>query len=224
MSIFPQNMKFYACEAETYARVDYWGWDEDFIAKNHFKKSKLLVLGCGGGRTLKPLYDLGFEITAIDIVPEMVKESKKRMVGYPIKILEMDAAQLNFPDNSFDTVFFPFHGIDYVKPDIYAAVHEACRVMKKDGIFIFSSHNRLYLKKIHRVFVGKYDNYGGLKTYRTSPFDTLKLQNYFKKVEVVHKITLANFKKVNWKDRLYQMIPWFSKTTYFVCSGKNDKN
>jgi SAM-dependent methyltransferase len=224
MSIYSQNMELYGNQAKAYAEVDYWGQDEDFLARHHFKKNSLLVLGCGAGRTLKPLLDRGFAITAIDIVPEMVVEARKKMNGYPVSILEMDAAKLDFPDDTFDTVFFPFHGIDYVDPDIYAAVAEARRVMKKEGIFIFSSHNRLFLKKLHRFFVGTCDDYEGLKTYRTSPFDIPKLKHYFKKVEVIHKIHLLRPENTNWKDRLYQILPWLSKTTYFVCTGKNDTN
>jgi ubiquinone/menaquinone biosynthesis C-methylase UbiE len=129
----------------------------------------------------------------------------------------MDAADLTFPDKSFDTIFFPFHGIDYVEPNMYAAVSEAARVLKDDGVFVFSSHNRTYLKKIHRFFVGSYDHYHGLKTYRTSPLDIPKLKKYFNKVEVIHKINLADPNTLNWKDKLYQRVPWFSKTTYFIC-------
>jgi ubiquinone/menaquinone biosynthesis C-methylase UbiE len=217
MSIFSQNLDIYAHEAKVYAKVKYWGADEQSMVEKFFKKNKILVLGCGAGRTLKPLHELGFDITAIDIVPEMITESRKKMKDLPVEVIEMDAAKLAFPNNSFDTVFFPFHGIDYVEPNIYAAVSEAARVLKTDGVFIFSSHNRLYLKKIHRFFVGIFDNYHGLKTYRTSPRDVFKLKRYFKKVKVVHKIDLASYENLNWKDRLYKIAPWFSKTTYFVC-------
>lgn len=222
MSIFLQNKKLYAAQAKDYAEVSYWGHDENQLAKKYFRKGKLLVLGCGAGRTLKPLIDMGFMVTAIDIVPEMVAKAREKMNEYDIEIFEMDAASLMFDSNSFDTVFFPFHGIDYVSPDIYAAVTEARRVMKPDGVFIFSSHNRLYLKKLHRFFKGKYDDYEGLKTYRTDPLDILRLRKYFKKVIVIQKINFVKKENANWKDRLYQLLPWLNKTTYFICLGKND--
>jgi ubiquinone/menaquinone biosynthesis C-methylase UbiE len=222
MSIFLQNKKLYAAQAKDYAEVSYWGHDENQLAKKYFRKGKLLVLGCGAGRTLKPLIDMGFTITAIDIVPEMVAKAREKMKEYDIEIFEMDAASLMLDSNSFDTVFFPFHGIDYVSPDIYAAVAEARRVMKPDGVFIFSSHNRLYLKKLHRFFKGKYDDYEGLKTYRTDPFDVVGLKKYFKKVVVIQKISLVSRESANWKDKLYLLFPWLNKTTYFICLGKND--
>jgi len=180
----------------------------------------VLVLGCGGGRTLKPLHDLGFCVTGVDIVPEMVDQSKKRMAGYQVKVFEMDASRLAFEDDTFDTIFFPFHGIDYVEPDIYSAVSEAARVLKRDGVFIFSSHNRLYLKKLHRFFSGRFDYYHELKTYRTSPSDFFKLKKYFRDIEIIHKISLAKEDNLNWKDKIYRFFPWFSKTTYFVCRNK----
>lgn len=217
MSIHSRNMEIYSNQAKDYAKVEYWARDEDFLAKNYFKTGKILVLGCGAGRTLKPLVDLGFEVTAIDIVPEMVVEAKKKMNGYPVSILEMDAAKLDFPDSSFDTVFFPFHGIDYVTPDIYTAVAEAKRVMKKDGIFVFSSHNRWFLKKLHRFFVGTYDDYEGIRTYRTGVYDRLKIRNYFKKVAIKQRISFVPWNRCNWKDVIYRLLPFFSKSTYFIC-------
>jgi ubiquinone/menaquinone biosynthesis C-methylase UbiE len=55
-----------------------------------------------------------------------------------------DARNLSmFSDNSFDVVFFSFNGIDYVghagRLAILAEVH---RVLRPDGVFWFSTHNR----------------------------------------------------------------------------------
>ncbi len=144
----------------------------------------------------------------------MVAEAKKTGV----EVHEMDACHLAFPDASFDTVFFPFHGIDYIYPDIYVAVREARRVLKPGGVFIMSSHNRFFLKKLLHFFDGSYSDYHGLTTYRTTPLDWFKLKKHFKHVNIIHRISIAvSWKKANWKDMLYKLLPWLSKSTYFVC-------
>lgn len=213
-----QNKKLYTEQATEYAAASYWRSDEQQIVNRFFRGKQVLVLGCGGGRTLRPIHDLGYKVTAIDIVPKMVEYAREQVSDLPIKVHEMDAAKLGFADDTFDTVFFPFHGIDYVEPDIYAAVREAKRVMRTDGVFIFSSHNRLFIKKLHRYFVGKIDVYRGLHTYRTNFNDRRKLKKYFGNVQVIQRISLTNRKGMNWKDKLYLLFPWLNKSTYFVCS------
>lgn len=136
----------------------------------------------------------------------------------------MDACELQFEDNTFDNVFFPFHGIDYIYPDIYKAVEEAKRVMKPDGVFVFSSHNRFNIKVIQRFFEGRYANYHGLITYRTTPLDWWRLKKYFKKVKVIQRATImVDWKHANWRDMIYKLLPFLNMSTYFVCLGKGDK-
>lgn len=214
-----EDMKLYKEESGSYAADSYFRVDERVIAEQYFKGKHILVLGCGGGRTLSPLYDMGIRVTAIDIVPEMVAESKKRIKDRDIEIYEMDATNLSFGDATFDAVFFPFHGIDYVQPDIYASVSEACRVMKQDGVFVFSSHNRYFLKKLHRFFKGKVDTYKGHITYRTDLNDRRKLRRYFSEVVVIQRISFLPWGKANWRDKLYKLLPFFSKSTYFICKS-----
>jgi ubiquinone/menaquinone biosynthesis C-methylase UbiE len=104
-----QNFKKFTDQASIYAEASYWRDDEEYLAEKYFKKGKkILVLGCGAGRTLIPLFEKGLEITAIDIVPKMVEAAETRIKGLPIKILLMDAAKLDFKSESFDYVFFRF--------------------------------------------------------------------------------------------------------------------
>jgi SAM-dependent methyltransferase len=212
------NKKLYTKQVSEYAAASPFRGDEEIVFNKYFKGESVLVLGCGGGRTLVPILDRGYKVVAIDIIPEMVAAAKERLKGNPVEIFNMDASDLKFVNNSFDTVFFPFHGIDYVEPDIYASVIEAARVMKEDGVFIFSSHNRLFLKKLHRFFIGTHDTYRGLYTYRTSPMDYFKLKKVFSEVIIKQRIMLMDYKSTNWKDKMYRLVPWLNKSTYFICS------
>jgi SAM-dependent methyltransferase len=187
--------------------------DEEYVIDKYFK-GRVLVLGCGTGRTMIPLQDKEFGVCGIDLNEEMVNKAKAK----GLSVTKADARNLPILSEQFDTVFFPWHGIDYVYPDIYPAVKEAHRVLKPGGVFIFSSHNRFFIKKLCFLFK-KYADYNGLLTYRTTPLDTWKLRRIFKKVEVIPRIQIAvSWSDGNWKDWLYKFFPIFSRSTYFICN------
>lgn len=217
------NYKIYQEQSDVFAKTDYWRSDEEIIINDNFrpqKDRKLLVLGCGGGRTLPHLLEKGFKITAIDIVDEMVEAAKNKMAGSPVSINKMDATDLKYPDNEFDYVFFPFHGIDCIYPDIYACVREVRRVLKGGGVFIFNSHNRFFIKKLNKFFAGPYlGDQSNLKLYRTTPLDRLRLKRYFVDVKVRYRISFYPWSRSNWKDIVYKILPWFSKSVYFICKN-----
>lgn len=208
MNYQEHNNRIFSKDIETYKTSGLRDCEEYLV--EHYFKGPVLVLGCGAGRTLGPLRDKGFDVVGIDLNEAMVDETRK--MGF--SVFKMNATDLDFLDEFFGTVFFPFHGIDYVYPDIYAAVREAERVIKPGGYFIMSSHNRLFIKQWHKMFT-KYADYHGLMTYRTTPFDGFRLRKYFSSVETIYRISIS--KARNWKDRVYQLMPWFSKSTYFIC-------
>jgi ubiquinone/menaquinone biosynthesis C-methylase UbiE len=219
MDIVQQNNDYFSKEIESY-KVSYLRTDEVWL-KDHYMKGKILILGCGTGRVLGPLKEVfgSKNIVGIDLNLDMVKEAEK---NHPdISVYQMDATKLEFKNNTYDTVFFPFHGIDCIYPDIYKAVKEAKRVLKPSGIFILSSHNRFFIKKLYKFFDGNYSDAHGLMMYRTTFIDWFRLKKYFKKVKVIQRISIAvSWKNANWKDIVYKLFPFFNKSTYFVCQGK----
>lgn len=50
------------------------------------KEGRLLLLGVGGGREAIPLARMGFAVTGVDIVPEMVARAKKNAAARGVKI------------------------------------------------------------------------------------------------------------------------------------------
>lgn len=118
---------------------------EEHILDNYFPSgpAQVLDLGCGGGRTTVHLAERGYQVTAGDIVPEMVEEARKRISGVAFKVL--DATCLDLPSEFFDVVWFSFNGLDYIYPfhNRLSALHEIKRVLKPGGIFVYSSHNIL---------------------------------------------------------------------------------
>ena len=217
-----EKIQAFANKANKYAQDDYWRDDEEYLVNKYFNKpnAKILVLGCGGGRTLMPLYKKNLKITAIDIVPEMVEAAKKRVVDLAIEVKLMDATKLQFSNDDFDYVFFPFHGIDNVQPNIEACFKEVARVLKKDGVFIYNSHNRWFWKKLKYIF-SKYAYYDEYKQYRSSIFDVFKLKKFFGIAQFKFRIMMQKKEASNWKDKCYKIFPFVSSSIYFI--SKNVK-
>ena len=93
---------------------------------------RVLIDGCGTGLDLE-LLPRGCHIPAIDITPAMVEKTRARAaaLGLTIDARVMDAAALEFPDESFDCVVL--HLILAVVPDPYATAREAARVLRRGG-------------------------------------------------------------------------------------------
>jgi SAM-dependent methyltransferase len=109
--------------------------------------ANVLDIGIGGGRTTSYLIDKCRRYTGIDYSEQLVKSCRQKFPG--VDILWQDARNLSdFSDNTFDFVLFSFNGIDYVdlegRNSILSEVH---RVLRHDGLFFFSTHN-----KSHRSF------------------------------------------------------------------------
>ncbi len=58
-----------------------------------------------------------------------------------------DATSLELDSNTFEYVLFSYYSLDYISLESqrYRALAEIHRVVKPDGIFMFSSHNQWYL-------------------------------------------------------------------------------
>ncbi len=99
----------------------------------------ILEVGVGTGLSL-PLYPKEAHVTGIDISQEMLDkaEAKKQYYGLSnIKLYNMDASSMTFPNNTFDKVIAS-HVITVV-PNPLRTLNEIKRVCKKDGeIFILN--------------------------------------------------------------------------------------
>lgn len=101
----------------------------------------VLDLGVGTGRTAIYLAPLARRYEAIDYSPRMVEAMRARMPECSVRIGDMrDLA--GFADASFDFVLGACNVIDAVNhEDRMRTFAEVARVLRRDGLFMFSSHN-----------------------------------------------------------------------------------
>ena len=101
---------------------------------------QILEVGAGTGISL-PLYPRKCSVTAIDLSEGMLERARTRVDQYNlrnVRLIQMDATRLQFPDNTFDIVYAPYF-ISCV-PDPLAVTREMRRVCKPDGRLVFLNH------------------------------------------------------------------------------------
>ncbi|MGH6853981.1 MAG: class I SAM-dependent methyltransferase [Aestuariivirga sp.] len=102
---------------------------------------KLLEVGVGTGLSL-PHYKAQLKVTGIDLSPHMLQRARERVAKAACRnvdaLLEMDATQLGFADQSFDVVVALY--VMTVVPDPVAVMHELARVTKPGGTVLVCNH------------------------------------------------------------------------------------
>jgi ubiquinone/menaquinone biosynthesis C-methylase UbiE len=125
----------------------FYDWMDRMISPELRKKAlsqasgKVLEVGVGTGNNF-PYYPPGCEVTAIDFSPGMLARARKKLhlARAPIKLLEMDAQAMDFPDNTFDTVVATC--VFCSVPDPVKGLAEVKRVCKPNGKIILLEHVR----------------------------------------------------------------------------------
>ena len=101
---------------------------------------KILEVGVGTGLAL-PLYPSHCRVVAIDFSAGMLEKARARAQEYRLQHVElhrMDAARMDFPDDSFDTVMAAY--VVTAVPDYRGVVSEMIRVCRPGGRIIMLNH------------------------------------------------------------------------------------
>jgi phosphatidylethanolamine/phosphatidyl-N-methylethanolamine N-methyltransferase len=103
---------------------------------------RILEVGVGTGINVD-LYPKNCAVTGIDLSSSMLEKARERVAKGGLKnvrLLEMDAVQMTFADNSFDIVYAPY--LISVVPDPVAVACEMRRVCRPGGKIIVLNHFR----------------------------------------------------------------------------------
>jgi phosphatidylethanolamine/phosphatidyl-N-methylethanolamine N-methyltransferase len=116
---------------------------------------RVLEVGVGTGINLS-LYPKDCAVTGIDFSSSMLEKARERVarkdIRNVVRLLQMDAADLKFADNSFDIVYAPY--LISVVPDPVKVAQEMRRVCRPGGRIIFLNHflsPNLILSRVERM-------------------------------------------------------------------------
>lgn len=109
----------------------------DEFSKMLPKGAKILDAGCGPGRDAKWFTDKGFDVVGIDLAEKMIEFARKIAPKATFKI--MDFRKLDFPDKSFDAIWFSSSLLSIKKNDAPGALREMYRTLKKGGVMFLNS-------------------------------------------------------------------------------------
>ncbi|SCM81724.1 Methyltransferase type 11 [uncultured Sporomusa sp.] len=145
-------VKSYTSETDTIRRrydrtALFYDWMDTMIPAKLRRKAveqatgKVLEVGVGTGANLE-FYLPGCQVTGIDFSSGMLQKAKQKLLRarVPVTLVEMDAQQMTFPDNSFDTVIATC--VFCSVPDPIQGLKEVKRVCKQDGRIILLEHVR----------------------------------------------------------------------------------
>jgi SAM-dependent methyltransferase len=104
----------------------------------------VLEIACGTGRVTIPIAQLGFAITGLDIVPQMLEQARRKSRGLPIRWIEGDARTFDL-HRQFQLIFLTGNAFQaFVTNADQEALLQRVRVhLRDDGFFAFETRNPL---------------------------------------------------------------------------------
>lgn len=116
---------------------------------------RVLELGFGTGISL-PYYPPGCEVVGVDVCRSMLQRAAEKLPHLPhlkVRLVEMDAGRLAFPDHSFDHVIGAF--MITVVENPYRVISEMLRTCKRNGKLALVNHfqsEHKVLGRLERLF------------------------------------------------------------------------
>jgi len=109
------------------------------------KGKKILEIGCGGGQCSIAFAKQGAKCSGLDLSREQLRHAEElaKKERVPVKFLKHDIQTLRgIKSKTYDIVFSAF-ALQYV-PDLTRCFKEVFRVLKKEGLFVFSFDHPFY--------------------------------------------------------------------------------
>lgn len=164
-------------------------------------QGKVLEVGVGTGKNIE-YYPDNLDITAIDFSENMLQRAEEKAIKLKkrVSLVHMDAQQMNFQDDTFDTVFTTC--VFCSVPDPILGLKEIRRVCKPNGKIIMIEHVRserqvigLIMDIFNPIVVSSYGaniNRRTVENIKKSGFSKVEVSNLFS--DIVKKIVIYNDK------------------------------
>ena len=100
--------------------------------------SQILDCGCGPGMDTEKFFQVGYQVTAIDLSEHFVRITKTRVPG--ATVLKMDMRFLDFPPASFDGIWASFSLLHIRGTDLAQTLLAFKRVLRPHGLLFAAVH------------------------------------------------------------------------------------
>ena len=194
---------------------------EEFVFKSYasiLSTGIVLDIGIGGGRTTKYLINKCKTYVGIDYSKQFTNVVKASFPAADIR--NLDARNLaDLDSNTFDYVNFSFNGIDYVNlKDREQIFLEINRVLKPNGVFFFSTHNKSHFSFNKQPWNDKSNLFfTRIKDFiKIAPFYLRKMLN--KKREVNEN----EFSVINDSAHNYRLMTFYTKPAFLIEQLENN--
>ena len=175
----------------------------------NLKGKSVLCIGCGAGEECEHIKSIGAKkVIGIDISKGLIEVAKK---NYPeIEFFVMDMEKLRFENDSFDFVYSSLV-MHYVK-NWTRVLQEVKRVLKKNGVFLFSTHNPVYWSAERKTYKNRkyqllgysknneeyiiYGDYLNSRKINDIWFDSFKVTYYHRPISLLLKDILKSGFKI----------------------------
>lgn len=153
---------------------------ENVLRKFGVHGKKILDLGCGTGLHEKEFFDRGYEVSGLDLSPEMIEIAKKRNPSCKFFVGDMSGFELN---EKFDAVITMFSAMGYLTENsqIKNFFESAKKHLKEDGLLVLDVWNGLGVMNELPTSREKSADIGNLKITRRS-FPDLDSKNHVNNV------------------------------------------
>ena len=94
--------------------------------------------GCGPGQTTQYINNIGVDISGLDLSGEILEHARK--INPEIHFQKGNLLKLVFKENSISGVVSFYSIVHFTKEQVKKAFYEVFRVLKQDGIFLFTYH------------------------------------------------------------------------------------
>jgi len=139
--------------------------------------------GCGPGQTTKYLKDLGIEISGLDLSEKILEQARTIHPG--INFRKGNILELEFDDDSIAGVVAFYAIVHFTEEQVEITFREAFRVLRPDGLFLFTYHigeDTIFIKE----FLGKKVDVDFMFFTTNFIYNCLKKIG-FKKIEIIER-------------------------------------
>lgn len=191
---------------------------KEYLLKQIGRSKRILDVGCLGGQLTRLFADRNNEVVGLELNAHAAKQAER--LGVQVKVADVEQG-IPFEAESFDVV----HAGDVLESlyDTQQFFHEAARVLKPRGLFLFSTPNLNSIENRVKVLTGGYlsmsgafpeDHFGDhIRQFNVPKLEELCARNGFEIEDVVGVHSLLS--RGPWVDRgmalLGKVLPEFSK-------------